>query len=663
MDYREEAKISVRKEGSANKGQFSIIAALLVAIVLVTALITTYSLVRNSPFNELPQVLGAVDEINLALKRTLEFTIGYYGSILQVTGNVTYAKNLAANYLYSGLVYITRTHPDWSPSFLYNSSNLVTNWFKPTSRSFGNLSVTYSLPRLGISNINYSTSSELNVVFNSANATQTRITVTKEDGLPMLTLTPQDFSFYSYNYASLAWITVHPSSASAFGNGTYIVNIPSGVDYTAYVVQITDPRGIIVTLSRLSYYTYTLTWNPSLYSTLNNDVIVVEALQNGSLRWLGQNLKLTTQGRPLPPIPVRSFHINQTINSINREVPFQIEDWGSNYRVPLGISSNMSVFSSKNMLVFLMTHKTTDVRIWWDGRDSAVQTSYAISNRYFQQDNPQNGTLRNGVLKLVISSSFVIDSTVGTSIVSAQFMRVNNQKPTYGSGQAYVIHHGIVRDIVQQEAEWSGGIPNSPNLYSQLVIMLPANATYYTYALRTIFVNSSQSRTVSDLSVIQLSISCSNTKWGSGWGLTMAENATSGGYPVNQTIASATKLYYNFSSTQGWAHHWSEFVKNINHGGGVMFTNASNFKLYAFDKIAAAKTGALNVTDSRPGSTQNVLIEVNPVERYSASFQSAMDATWHGAVVNFDGTDAIYPTNGNIGLWVIVEAPPTVAIS
>ena len=546
----------MRKIQSAKKGQFSIIAALLVAVVLVTALITTYSLVRNSPFDTPPQVLGAVDEINLALKRTLEFTIGYYGSILQVTSNVTYAKSLAANYLYSGLIHITRMHPDWSPSLLYNSSNVVLNWFSPASRSYGNLSVTYSLPGLGVSNIRYSTSSELNAAFVWANATQTRILVTKEFGQPVLTLTPQDFSFYKYDYANLVWTTVHPTYASTFGNGTYVVSIPSGVDYSSYMVQITDSRGVMVTVSRLSYYTYTLTWNASLYSSLKNDVVVVEALQNGSLRWLGQNLQLTTQGRPLPPIPVRSFRINQTINGgAFRQVPFQIEDWGSNYRVPLGMSSNMSVFSSKNLLVFLINHNVTSVRVWWDGRDTAVQTSYATTNRYFQQDNAGNGTLRNGRLKLIINGDFVITSTSGTSTVSAEFMRINNEGAVYGSGQSYVIHHGIVRDIVQQEAEWQSGIPNSPNLYSQIVITLPANATYYTYALRTIFVNSSQSRTVSDLSIVQLSMSCSNTKWGSGWGYTMAENATSGGYPVNQTISSSTKLYYNFSSAQGWAHH------------------------------------------------------------------------------------------------------------
>jgi len=623
---------------------------LLVAVILVTVLVTTYSIVRNSPFDKPPKVLGAIDEMNLAVKRMLEFTVGYYGSILQVTGNATYAQSLAANYLYSGLLYIANTHPEWSPSFSFNYSNVNTDWFKPTSRSGGNLSVTYSLQGMGVENVNYATSCELGVQIVFTNTTHTRIKVTKEDARPVLTLTKENFNFYSYNYANSTWTTVNPTTLLVFSNGTYTLNIPSGVDSSAYMVQVADTRGIMVSASKLSYYTYSLSWNSTLYSTLKNDVIVVEALQNGTLRWLGQNLQLTAQGRPLPPIPIKSFRINQTISGVNRQVPFQVEDWGSEYRVPLGLSSNASLFSSQNMLVFLLNHNISNVRIWWDGRDTATQTSYAFTNRYFTGDDPASRRLTNGILTLTISSSgFTITSSIqGGSITStASFMRINNENPAYGAGPSYVIHHGIVRDILQQEAEWSTGAPNSPNVYSQMYFTLPANATYYTYALRTLFVNSLQSRTLTDLSAIRLSVSGGSQR---------TENGTSGGYPVS---SSAATLFYNFTSFQnGWAHHWSEFISG-SAGSGIMFTDSANRKLYVFDSIAGQKTGALNVMSS------GRVIEFNPVGRsqYPATFQSSLDVTWFGAVVNFNGGDTIYPTSGNKGLWIIVEKPPIITIS
>jgi hypothetical protein len=91
-----------------------------------------------------------------------------------------------------------------------------------------------------------------------------------------------------------------------------------------------------------------------------------------------------------------------------------------------------------------------------------------------------------------------------------------------------------------------------------------------------------------------------------------------------------------------------------------MFTDSANQKLYIFDNIAGQKTGALNVISS------SRTIEFNPLARsqYPASFTYPLDVTWHGAVVTFnnDPNNTIYPTSGNIGIWAIVEYPPTVVI-
>ena len=634
------------------RGQFSIIAALLVSIVLITAIITTYSMIRNSPIRERPQVLGSIDEMNLAINRILEFVVGYYGSILQVTGNTTYAQTLAAEYLQSSLENIAYTHPNWSPAFHINYSHVGTSWFNRTSSSEGAINVTYSLIGLGIYGVQYAASAGLDITVNPSNTSSVIVNVTRDGDEPYPTLSRNNFFFYNYSYTELDWkfnntgLTIN-SITSTETYSAYNITVPSGIDASSYMLQVVDPRGIMVSASTFSHYTYTFGWNQTLYSSLSQDTMVVEVLQNGVLRWLGQDLQLTTTDKPIPPIPVKAFHVNQTINGINREVPFQIEDWGSNYQAPAGLTSNASVFGSRQMFVFLVNHNVENVILWWDGRDIANQTSYAFTNRYFTGDDPGSRTLTNGILTLTFSSSgfTATSSIVGSSITStASFLRVNNEYPVYGASPAYVIHHGIVRDIVQQEAEWSGGIAGCPNVYAQIVLMLPANATYYTYTLRPIFVDSLQSRTITDLNAIRLTVST---------GQQLTENATSGGYPIT---SSATGLFYNFSSSTGWAHHWSEYISG-NAGAGIMFTDDANRLLYFFDNIAGQKTGALNILSGR-------VIEFNPVEMASASFQYALDISWHGAVVNFDGTDPIYPdSGGNIGLWVMVESPPTVAVS
>jgi hypothetical protein len=769
-----------------SKGQFSIIAALFVAVILIATVIMTYSTIRNSPIQDQPQVLSAIDETNLALKQILGFTVGYYGSVLQVTGNSSYAKMLAKNYLHSGLVNIADMHPDWGTSFNVSYSDMSTYWFTNASYSIGNLSVNYSLTGLGMYGITYETSCRLMVqVENTTLSSQTQVTVTKDEDEPLINLGKQNFKFYRYVYASSTWELVNPSNEpTAFANGTYQIDIPSGIDPYSYVIQVEDPRGIIVVASSFSRYTCTFSWNTQSptkyavtgsssaitgapdgnyatigkgatcevtdyqdgtgiikqvyfnityygsgtgtlewyyqldggawnkvedlpeggsatspltrtynatslrttwtwnnlntthiqfrnnlnnddayvdaifvtvvatvagnYSTIPNETLVVELLQNGTMRWLGQNLELTTQAKPIPPVPVKAIHVNQTIAEIDYEVPFQIEDWASDYRIPLGLTNNASVFNSRTMLVFLANSKVSKVTIWWEGSDTANQTSYAYTNRYFTGDDPNNGLLTNGMMNLTIitsSSRFQIKSTIGTVESTARFMRINNEWSIYGAAPAYVIHHGIVRDIIHQEAEWSDGADNCPNLYAHIVVTFPANATYYTYHLRLMFIESQQNRNVVDLCPIRLTTTI---------GQQQTENGTENGYPL---VSGITGLFYNLSSSY-WAHHWSQFISG-SQGAGIMFPNSANQRLYFFDAIAGNKTGALmsNATE--------MAIELLPVTMTPTNFTNALDITWHGAVVTFDGTTPIYKEESGqkTGLWITVEYPPVITVS
>jgi uncharacterized protein (UPF0333 family) len=152
-----------------NKGQFSIIAALLVAVVLVAAVMTTYSAIRYNPVQGQPQILSAVDETNQALKQLLGFTVGYYGSVLKVTGNVTYAQQLAKNYLDSGIANVGSIKPEWGLSLNNTSPILKANWFTNDSYSQGNMTVIYDLNGLGITGISYSVSSRLEVQVSNSN--------------------------------------------------------------------------------------------------------------------------------------------------------------------------------------------------------------------------------------------------------------------------------------------------------------------------------------------------------------------------------------------------------------------------------------------------------------------------------------------------------------
>src|SRR5208283_1936239 len=158
-----------------------------------------------------------------------------------------------------------------------------------------------------------------------------------------------------------------------------------------------------------------------------------ELLQNGTMIWLGQSLQITTQTIPILPVPVKAIHMNETIDGVNQQVPFQIEDLASSYTIPLGLTNNATVFGNMQMIVFLVNTHVSEFTLWWNGSDQAIQTPLAFSSSNFKNDN--SGTkLDNGQLNLQFTGGFTVTSTVdgiGTTSTT-NFMQINNQESTYG---------------------------------------------------------------------------------------------------------------------------------------------------------------------------------------------------------------------------------------
>jgi hypothetical protein len=1149
-----------------NRGQFSIIAALLVAVVLVAAVATTYSAMKFSVSEDQPQILSVIDETNLGLKEILGFTVGYYGSVLKVTGNQTYALMLATNYLGSGLENVGDIHPEWNMNFNLTDLVLDASWFSGQSYSKGNMTINYDLAGLGIYGVSYSSTVRLDVkILEGSLSNQTQLVILRDEADPLINLGKSNLKFYQYNYQTSTWNHSEPLNIASYANGTYVLDLPSGVTNNAYTIEVSDTRGLMVLASSFNKFTTQLSWNStgfrqgfldyvdqktdvigthsnfaaqqsgpdSTYDTLtehpigtvavnnypstwtpigstsivsgdiadlqsdneayfrlrsylsystitldrhnsysnsstssiswqhttgvgndkvllvsvdvsrtastsapttvsnvtygsqsltsvataayisstnpqvrsyvfiltnpsegtntvtvnfaantsaiggsitycnvnqtnpilasntangygssqtvslsatgshskvlfghvgtyrtqsgyslnegwgqvrrwgqtdqnykgvgsdktvtsggvstswtttssaawvaistllrptcsyvcgaeftgasnletwnniawtidalastsnvaveyqlynfqtmqymtagngyltdtlgttdriktqtidtnlgdyrdslgnwkirvnstkssvfdlrldlvkysinqtnyvlnieeqwidvnstnvrqdlcvktgssttaesiivqiwqggswlnlmtlipnhfnnaslapyisssqlkirfignNEDVdstgstwnidcayikdqpdiaflinrqqsmFTIELLQNGTMCWLGQNLQTTTQTLPIPPISIKSIHVNQTINGVNQEVPFQIEDWASNYQIPLGLTNNATVFSNRQMIVLLVDIKVSDFTIWWDGKHNTTQTPMAFTNRFFTGDNLNSATLTNSNITLQFSGGTVTSTVVGSSTSStATFMRVNQEASTYGSGSSYVIHHGVVRDVVMQEAEWNTGAVNCPNFYANFVITLPANANYYTYQQRFMFISSSQARTITDMCPISLTTSLIS-------GQTQTENDKLAGFPI---IANGTAAYSNTDIDSWTPHHFSQFIQDGGRGTGIMYTDIQNQRLYSFDIIAGASTGTLYANSA------SRLIELLPVDLAQVQFTYAYDFILKGAVATFHSTTPIcslYDATTPMGLWILAEYPPIITIT
>jgi hypothetical protein len=585
----------------AIRGQFSIIAAILLAIILISAVAIVYSVINFSVPKEQTNVSSSVYEVNNSLKQMLEFAVGYYCSVLQVTGNASFAQNLARNYISSGFEFIANSHPELNPSIRISSMSFSVRWYEVSSYSMGHIKATYDLLSLRLNNINYETFCALRAeIIEVAENKYVKVNVTQDESRPYLGLDATNFQFYYYSNVTSEWLQKPAENCSFVENNLYRVGIPDGVNKDCFLLQVSDPRGI----TTISFYstrkkpqiTYVFDWNAtgmgSIYNQLRNDKIVVEVLQNGTLLWLGQKLM---DGYPIPQLPIKCLRVsaNADPNHLEtKQIPFQVEDWASNYKVPLGRSKGETLFSNRNMIAFLVDHNVKNVTIWWDGRDDVQPTPYSKVQSFNDKRDSAGAKLmiNNGVILVNItyaSGQFYVE----TATSRANFSRINGDQADFYASPSFPIINGTIRDIVQQEAEWSGYASGSgfPNTYVQIVLTFPANATYYTYAVRFIFANASacpENRVISDLTPIMVS---------SGWRNNLkilTENGTSNGVPVAVETYVGNYAFYNFSDGR-WQHHWTQYNYTSSTGAGVMFTTLENMKLYFFN------AGILNVTAFR----------------------------------------------------------------
>ena len=261
------------------KGQFSIIAALLVAVVLVAAVMTTYSAIRYGSPGEQPQILSSIDETNLGLKEILGFTVGYYGSVLKVTGNMTYAQQLAQNYLKSGLNNLGNIRPEWGANLSLNSLTLKANWFSNKSYSEGSMYVSYNLTGRGIYGASYNTSTRLDVqIQNSSAPDKAKLVILRDEAEPLINLGKKNLKFYQYDYNASTWNLAEPLDIASYANGTYILTLPQNVTSDSYNIEVSDTRGLMVLASSFTQFTSNLAWNSTAYRLEPHFVETVDSI-------------------------------------------------------------------------------------------------------------------------------------------------------------------------------------------------------------------------------------------------------------------------------------------------------------------------------------------------------------------------------------------------
>ena len=189
------------------------------------------------------------------------------------------------------------------------------------------------------------------------------------------------------------------------------------------------------------------------------------------------------------------------------------------------------------------------------------------------------------------------------------------------------------------EAEFSGGIANCPNTYTNIVITLPANVTYYTYQIRSMFIDSSRP----ELSQICVQFEYQRTLVQSKSKLKMEPLPVSPLFRMAPEHSLTLLLAVGLHITSANSYLTMERGWNNVH----RLANRNSTRLILSPE---ASKGALKAS--------NGLIELLPVSSPQVQFTYAYDITWQGAVATFDGTTPIcnlYDGTTPAGLWILLN--------
>src|SRR5579875_708680 len=671
----------------SRNGQFIILAAALILIIMVSLVTFLYT---NITTNQIvaQNVLGAVNSVEQAANKVLAASASYYSTILNVTGNYTYARQQAATLTFAGFNTLYNLYSYYGFTYSVTQPAFSAYWYSPLSYTYARSTVYFNLSSLGFTGLNSNATQELLVrIVCPPNCPPTGkeaiVNVEEQGDSPITSLQANNFYFEVYNNNLNEWVKQYPTQFTNYGNGTYSLSYNGFQD--AYILGVVDQRGILALASSYSSITYTFTW--PTYTTPITQPFVVQVYNNGSLSMLGQ--PLTQQSYPIPPIPVKDILVNETnITSSSGgvtkqfQVPFQIEDWASNYTVPLGLAGNETLFSSYQLIAALIApSKTQSLTIYWNGLDSWNQTPYAIpctqqSRQYFtvKQSCTSGSTITNGVLSIntanLQGNQVQLSVSVGSKTFTVSFVRADEQTSTNEGGYSFTLVPGVVRDIIQVEPENSNGFNKAYSVYFQLVLLIPADTNYIEVFQRAFFVNvpSNTQRNVNDLMLNSIQIN---------QGSIFIQNSQTSTNQLWSQVQLGTQVFDQYNQTTqnqvgGQYHLWGMICSALDGSQpkqnsdpcspsngfvvGFIMSQSQLQSLYGFTNYVKQCGGGVLATAS---STS--VLEIDPVLAPTCTngiqFDGSYTISWWGALW-FSYQSSMDPYT----MSQLVETPPTVSV-
>jgi len=237
-----------------NRGQFVIIASLMIALMIVTIgflMHKTVTYYKHEPWEE---YLTILDNVKLSSQKVVEISLANYtqtqNETILLLNLQQWSKDIQKIFPGYGVSLnysVANTTYNVSGTTIDYSSGLNTTWHQSTSYSIANATFTLNITAIGLIGYKYSITTLLNLTILDVNLGDNEITVIvkKENEMPVDNLDASNFQVLNSNGTSINIASVSSSYDETYAL-VYIIKCEQTLT-TPLTVNVWDSRGIKVT--------------------------------------------------------------------------------------------------------------------------------------------------------------------------------------------------------------------------------------------------------------------------------------------------------------------------------------------------------------------------------------------------------------------------------
>jgi len=234
----------MRRLVEQKRGQFIVIAALMIAIMIVSIGAIMYGAVTYFRYERWEEYLAIVDNVKLGSSRVVEMSLAGY--------TLTLDDETLKNNLDQWRSNVTKAYPGFGLTLTYSDATLSYYWSNKTSFSAANASFNLDIASVGLTGYGFTASASLRVVileYAIDKDLKIYLTVEKEDLTPVTNLKKGNFQVNVTGYGSVDFSVARYYDVE-YGFFLYEISCPSVSSQPESVtVTVVDKRGVKVIAS------------------------------------------------------------------------------------------------------------------------------------------------------------------------------------------------------------------------------------------------------------------------------------------------------------------------------------------------------------------------------------------------------------------------------